>query len=47
MTNQKAAGEYLIEHIFKPGNKFYWNDMIQKATGEKLTAKYFAKQFIG
>ena len=46
-TNQKAAGEYLIEHIFKPGNKFYWNDMIQKATGEKLTAKYFAKQFIG
>lgn len=46
-TNQKAAGEYLIEHIFKPGNKFYWNDMIQKATEEKLTAKYFAKQFIG
>lgn len=47
LANQKAAGEYLIEHIFKPGNKFYWNDMIQKATGEKLTAKYFAKQFVG
>jgi peptidyl-dipeptidase A len=29
-----------------PGAKFYWNDMIEKATGEKLTAKYYARQFV-
>jgi peptidyl-dipeptidase A len=39
------VGKYLIDKIFKPGDKYYWNDMIEKATGEKLTAKYYAKQF--
>ncbi|MFQ5651865.1 MAG: M2 family metallopeptidase [bacterium] len=45
-ANQKAVGEYLIEKVFKPGNKFFWNDLIEQATGEKLTPKYFAKQFV-
>jgi peptidyl-dipeptidase A len=39
-------GKYFTEYVFKPGKKLYWNDMIEKATGEKLTAKYYAKQFI-
>ncbi|MEJ2634313.1 MAG: M2 family metallopeptidase [Calditrichia bacterium] len=45
-ANQKAVGQYLINNVFKPGKIYYWNDMIEKATGEKLTAKYFAKQFV-
>jgi len=40
------VGEYLIKTIFAPGAKYLWNDMIEKATGEKLTAKYYAKQFV-
>lgn len=40
------VGKYFIENVFKPGNKWFWNDMIEKATGEKLTAKYYAKQFV-
>jgi peptidyl-dipeptidase A len=36
----------MSEKIFKPGMRFEWNDMIEKATGEKLTAKYYAKQFV-
>lgn len=40
------VGNYFITQIFNPGNRFYWNDMIEKATGEKLTAKYYAKQFV-
>ena len=40
------VGKYLLENIFQPGTKLYWNDMIEKATGEKLTAKYYAKQFV-
>ncbi|MDD4602775.1 MAG: M2 family metallopeptidase [Bacteroidales bacterium] len=39
-------GKYLKEKIFAPGSKWYWNEMIEKATGEKLTAKYYAKQFV-
>ncbi|OFX41971.1 MAG: hypothetical protein A2X08_12595 [Bacteroidetes bacterium GWA2_32_17] len=45
-VNSKEIGNYLIEKVFKPGRKYYWNDMIEKATGEKLTAKYYAKQFV-
>jgi peptidyl-dipeptidase A len=42
----EEVGKYLIENVFKPGARFYWNDMIEKATGEKLTAKYYAMQFV-
>jgi len=45
-VNKPEVGKYLLENIFKPGTKYYWNDMIEKATGEKLTAKYYAKQFV-
>jgi peptidyl-dipeptidase A len=45
-ANKPEAGKFFMEKIFKPGTKYYWNDMIEKATGEKLTAKYYAKQFV-
>jgi len=45
-VNKPEVGKYLLEKVFKPGTKYYWNDMIEKATGEKLTAKYYAKQFV-
>lgn len=45
-VGQKAAGNYLRERVFLPGARYQWNDMIEKATGEKLTAKYYAKQFV-
>jgi peptidyl-dipeptidase A len=44
--NKAEIGKYLIDKVFTPGAKYYWNDMIEKATGEKLTAKYYAKQFV-
>jgi len=45
-AGDKAVGEYLKQKVFMPGARYYWNDMIEKATGEKLTAKYYAKQFV-
>jgi len=42
----KEAGNYLIEKVFMPGASLKWNDMIEKATGEKLTARYYADQFV-
>ena len=45
-VGKKEVGTYLLDNLFKPGSKYYWNDMIEKATGEKLTSKYYAKQFV-
>lgn len=39
-------GKWMSDNIFKIGMKLEWNEMIEKATGEKLTAKYYAKQFV-
>jgi peptidyl-dipeptidase A len=45
-TGDKAVGTWLREKVFMPGSRYYWNEMIEKATGEKLTAKYYAKQYV-
>jgi len=45
-VNKPEVGKYLDEKVFKPGCLYEWNDMIECATGEKLTAKYYAKQFV-
>ncbi|HCT30581.1 MAG TPA: peptidase M3 [Bacteroidales bacterium] len=45
-VNHPEVGNYLKEKVFMPGCLYQWNDMIKGATGEKLTAKYYAKQFV-
>jgi peptidyl-dipeptidase A len=40
------VGDYLKKNVFMPGARWTWNEMIEKATGEKLTAKYYAEQFV-
>jgi peptidyl-dipeptidase A len=45
-SNNKEIGKYFIDKVFMPGCKYNWNVMIEKATGEKLTPKYYAKQFV-
>ncbi len=45
-AGKPEIGAYLKEKMFMPGSKWYWNEMIEKATGEKLTAKYYARQFV-
>lgn len=44
--NNKKIGKFLVEKIFEPGAKWHWNKMIENATGEELTAKYYAMQFV-
>jgi len=46
-VNRPEAGRYLIEQVFKPGMRWPWAEMIERACGEKLTAKYYARQFVG
>jgi len=44
--DRTALGDILKTRVFQPGNLNYWDEMITKATGEPLTAKYFVDQFI-
>jgi len=44
-VGQKRVGKFLRERIFAPGARFHWDELIQRATGEPLTATYFAEQF--
>lgn len=41
----KEVGRWLDENVFAPGMLYPWNEMIERATGEKLTAKYYREQF--
>ena len=45
-TDMKAMGEFFRTSVFMPGARYQWNEMIEKATGEKLTAKYYATQVV-
>ncbi len=44
--NQPKAGKFLRDKIFAPGNIMSWNELTKFATGEYLTAKYFAERFV-
>jgi peptidyl-dipeptidase A len=46
-VNHPEVGKYLKEKVFFPGCRYKWNDMILSATGRKLTAEFYAKQFVG
>ncbi len=45
-TDMKSLGEFFKAAVFMPGARYQWNEMIEKATGEKLTAKYYADQVV-
>jgi len=45
-VGQKKAGQYLREKVFEAGDLYPWDEMIQRSTGEPLTAKYFVDQFV-
>lgn len=45
-TGNAEVGKWMNEKVFSPGMRYEWNEMIEKATGEKLSARYFAKQFV-
>jgi peptidyl-dipeptidase A len=41
-----AVGEYLVTSLYSKGDIVPWNELIELATGEPLTARYFAEQFV-
>lgn len=47
LVGDRAAGDFLRERIFRVGARFHWNEMLRRATGERLSAEHFAAEFIG
>jgi len=45
-VGQRKAGDFLTEKVFEAGALYHWNEMIERATGERLTPKYFVSQFV-
>jgi peptidyl-dipeptidase A len=45
-VGDKRLGEYLRAKVFGPGALYPWKEMIERATGEPLTPKYFVDQFV-
>ena len=45
-VGEKILGDYLREKVLGPGALYHWNDMIELATGEPLTPRYFVEQFV-
>jgi len=46
-TGRKPFGEYLEQKVFRPGNLMPWPRLVEHATGEPLTARYFAEEVKG
>jgi peptidyl-dipeptidase A len=46
MVGSRQAGAYFREHVFAPGNLYHWNEMIRRATGEELSARHYAAEFV-
>ena len=45
-VNDKRLGKFMREKVLGPGAKYHWDEMIERATGERLDPKYFAEQFV-
>jgi peptidyl-dipeptidase A len=46
LTGRPAAGQWLVEHWFRPGAKYDWSEHIRQATGEKLNPDYFVTALV-
>ncbi|NIO00857.1 MAG: peptidase M3 [Candidatus Latescibacteria bacterium] len=44
--SQPELGRYLKEKVFQQGARYRWNRMVEHATNEKLTPRYFVDQFV-
>ena len=46
LVGRPAAGVFLRERIFAPGQSLRWDRPIEQATGERLTASHFGRDIL-
>lgn len=47
IQNNKAVGKYLVDNLFKYGDLYPWEKLVEKSTGEPLNSQYFVDELIG
>ena len=47
IIDNPATAEYLVERYYKHGALYDWFVLVEKATGEKLNAKYYLENILG
>ena len=45
-VGQRKVGDFLRKKVLEVGAVYHWNEMIERATGEPLTPKYFVAEFV-
>ena len=45
-AGKEEVGKYLKHLFFEYGALYKWDKLIEKATAEKLTPEYYARQFV-
>jgi peptidyl-dipeptidase A len=45
-ANKPEVGTYLKQRVFAPGASLRWDALIKEATGEPLSAKFFAEEYV-
>ena len=41
-----AVGAWLVERVFAPGASVHWSQLVEDATGEPLTPRYFVAEYL-
>jgi peptidyl-dipeptidase A len=44
IVDRPAAGAFLSERLFRPGLTLRWDELLEQATGEPLTSRYYAAE---
>jgi peptidyl-dipeptidase A len=44
VVDEPAAGRLLVDEVFRPGASLRWDRLVERATGEPLTAAHLARQ---
>ncbi len=46
LYDDRATGDWLRESVFGPGARLRWDRLVERATGEPISARAFAEQFV-
>ena len=47
LIGNKRAGAWLRKAVFEPGARWKWDELVRRATGEKLSARDWAEEVVG
>ncbi len=44
LLGRPEVGEILRERVFRPGRRYHWNEMLERATGSRLDPQHFMRE---